>query len=184
MTNLLVGDFIISYFLKSFVVGFGIPFLPATRADKALFHYHSPTMSYNLSFSFSLFCGYFVVKFISSFYFIVKSFVIKGFAAYFILAKFSVGCCKFSLADFLAVNSLIISSCAFVPAKSFNNTRYFYLTAISFFTSFWAVWVICLCVIGKYYLLLITHILDGSVPFSRVLFRIFTRIVLVFSSFY
>lgn len=153
MTNLLVGDFTDFIFLKSFVVGI---FLLATRADNALFHYHSPTMLYNLSFPFSLFCECFVAKLIVNFIY-VKAFVIKAF---------------------------VISFCLLVPAKSFAMVRYFYLAYFNPITSFWPTLAICLCVIGKYYLLLVTYTLDGSVPFSRLLFRILTRIVLIFSNFY
>ena len=171
MTNLLVGDFIDFIFLKSFVVGIGIPFLPSTRADKALFHYHSPTMSYNLSFSFSQFLLGFVIQFINK----------SSFVAYFIVSKFTIGCSL--VVKSAVVKSVAVSSCVLL-AKPLAMVWYFYLTTISFFTSFWAVSAISLSWIGKYYLLLVTYSLDASVPFSRILFRIFTRIVLVFSSFY
>ena len=138
MTNLLVGDFIDFIFSKSFVVGIGIPFLPSTRADKALFHYHSTTTFYNLSFSFSHFCN-----------------------------------CL----------SVALSSCVLVLAKSFSIVRYFYLAYFNPITSFWAISAICLSWIGKYYLLLVTYSLDGSIPFSRVLFRILTRITSFFANF-
>ena len=114
MTNLLVGDFIDFIFLKSFVVGIDIPFLPATFADKASRHYHSTNLLYDLSFPFSLFCRCFV-------------------------------------------------------------------------SPFWPTLAIYLSWVGKYYLLLITYILDGSVPFFRLLFRIltsFTRLRLVLKYFY
>ena len=153
MTNLLVGDFIDFIFLKSFVVGIGIPFLPSTRADKALFHYHSTQLFYDLSFPFSLFCGYLVVKF----------FVKTSFVAYFIVSKFTVGC---SLAvKSLYLKSLSLSSCVLVPANSFASVRYFYLAFISFFTSFWPALAICLPWICNYFLLLVTYSLDKSVLF-------------------
>lgn len=171
MTNLLVGDFIDFIFLKSFVVGIGFCFLPATRADKALFHYHSTNLFYDLSFPFSLFCECFVVKFINK----------SSFVAYFIVSKFTTGCSL--VVKSAAVKSAVVSSCVLL-AKSLAMVRYFYLTTISFFTSFWAVSAISLSWIGKYYLLLVTYSLDASVPFSRILFRILTRIVLISSSFY
>ena len=139
MTNLLVGDFIDFIFLKSFVVGIGIPFLPSTRADKALFHYHSTQLFYDLSFSFSLFCH-----------------------------------CL----------SVAVSSCVLVLANSFASVTYFYLTMTCFFTSFWPALAICLSWICDYFLLLVTYSLDKSVLFSRVLFRIFTRFLLISTSFY
>ena len=176
MTNLLVGDFIDFIFLKSFVVGIGILFLPATRADKALFHYHSPTMLYNLSFPFSLFCECFVIQFIN------KSF----FVAYFIVSKFTIGCSlvvKSAVVKSAVVKSVAVSSCVLL-AKPLAMVKYFYLAYFNPITSFWPTLAICLCVISRYYLLLVTYSLDESIPFSRVLFRIFTRIILVFSNFY
>lgn len=138
MTNLLVGDFIDFIFLKSFVVGIGIPFLPSTRADNALFHYHSTTTFYDLSFSFSHFCN-----------------------------------CL----------SVALSSCVLVAANSFSMVRYFYLTSTSFFTSFWPALTICLPWMCNYFLLLVTCSLDKSVLFSRLLFRILTRITSFFATF-
>ena len=134
MTNLLVGDFISFYFLKSFVVGI---YLSSTRADKALFHYHSTKLFYDLSFSFSHFCN-----------------------------------CL----------SVALSSCVLVAANSLSIVRYFYLIITSFFTSFWHSLAICLPWICNYFLLLVTYVLHGSVPFSRVLFRIFTNFLLVFTN--
>lgn len=135
MTNLLVGDFIDFIFLKSFVVGI---YLPSTRADNALFHYHSTKLFYDLSFSFSHFCN---------------------------------------------CSSVALSSCVLVAANSFSMVRYFYLTSTSFFTSFWPVLPFCLSWICDYFLLLVTYSLDKSVSFSRLLFRILTRITSFFATF-
>ena len=169
MTNLLVGDFIDFIFSKSFVVGIGILFLPSTRADKALFHYHSTQLFYDLSFPFSHFCRPFVAIFI------VKT----SFVAYFIVGKFTVGC---SLAV-KSLKSVSVCSCVLVLADSFASVTYFYLTMTSFFTSFWPTLAVCLSWMCNYFLLLITCSLDKSVLFSQLLFRILTRILLVFTNF-